>query len=347
MASVVHYSTKIEGNRLTRGQVESILSGEAIEAPERDKVEATNYFQAMQWARSRADDGDWQLSTESIKTLHFLIGNRLGNDYLPLGAYRQKQNHVEDLSTGVVIYEPPPVEAVAPAMEALLKRERLWRASHQDPYITNAFVHLNLAGIHPFSDGNGRVTRVLCSMLLMSGGFRTQAFYSLEEYLGEKYQEYGIELERVLGDHWAPTESDATTWIEWYLKAIAEQVDRAANDLERSKAELIVLLELTKSGVGISDIRQVIGLWVAVRERTVTNRQYRSLTGVSARTATTDLASLAAQAWLERQGEGKSLHYRCGQRFNTFPPISELVETYRIDGRDGLTALLSRQDSLF
>jgi Fic family protein len=58
MAAVVHYSTAIEGNILTRDQVESIIAGEATEAPERDRVEALNYYRAMRWAQSRSQDPD-------------------------------------------------------------------------------------------------------------------------------------------------------------------------------------------------------------------------------------------------------------------------------------------------
>lgn len=54
-----------------------------------------------------------------------------------------------------------------------------------DPYIVNALAHLNFVAIHPFSDGNGRVTRLLCSLLMMREGYRAQAFWSLEQFLGE------------------------------------------------------------------------------------------------------------------------------------------------------------------
>src|SRR5262249_30817312 len=81
MASVVHYSTKIEGNKLTREQVESVIAGEMIEAPEKDKTEAVNYLRAMQWAQTRADDPAWQLTHDTITTLHFLVGQNLGPDY--------------------------------------------------------------------------------------------------------------------------------------------------------------------------------------------------------------------------------------------------------------------------
>ncbi|MEY2449684.1 MAG: hypothetical protein QOH79_3160, partial [Acidimicrobiaceae bacterium] len=91
MASVVHYSTKIEGNRLTREQVEAIIAGEAIEAPEKDKVEATNYLQAMRWAQTRAVDPEWRMTHETVLTLHFLVSQNLGSDYEPLGRYRERQ----------------------------------------------------------------------------------------------------------------------------------------------------------------------------------------------------------------------------------------------------------------
>ena len=87
LAATVHYSTSIEGNVLSRDQVESIIAGEAVEAPHKDRTEALNYHRAMRWAQTRSQDPGWRLSNETILTLHFMTGTELGKDYEPLGNY--------------------------------------------------------------------------------------------------------------------------------------------------------------------------------------------------------------------------------------------------------------------
>ena len=113
MAAVVHYSTAIEGNILTRDQVESIIAGEAIEVPEKDRTEALNYYRAMRWAQTRSQDPGWRLTHETILTLHFMVGTDLGGDYEPLGQYRHGQNTVQDKRTGCAYLLPASVLAMS------------------------------------------------------------------------------------------------------------------------------------------------------------------------------------------------------------------------------------------
>src|SRR4029450_5311191 len=96
LAAVVHFSTAIEGNVLTRDQVESIIAGEAIEAPQKDRTEALNYFRAMRWSQTRSQDSNWRMTHETVLTLHFMVGTELGPAYEPLGQYRHAQNTVQD-----------------------------------------------------------------------------------------------------------------------------------------------------------------------------------------------------------------------------------------------------------
>ena len=101
----------------------------------------------------------------------------------------------------------------------------------------NALAHLNFVAIHPFSDGNGRVGRLLCSLLMMREGYKAQAFWSLEQFLGEHATAYGSVLADTLGPRWRPDAVVATRWIEWYLDAVATQVTLAEQRLRRSMAE--------------------------------------------------------------------------------------------------------------
>jgi Fic family protein len=335
MASVVHYSTKIEGNRLTREQVESIIAGEVIEAPEKDKTEAINYLRAMQWAQTRADEPNWRLSHESITTLHFLVGQNLGDDYAPLGKYREAQNQVSDKQTGQAIYWPPRPAEVHALMTDFVAWVRDLSTLDIDPYIANAIVHLVFVAIHPFSDGNGRVARVLCSLLMMREGYKAQAFYSLEEYFGVHWMEYGQRIEAALGPRWYPEAADCSDWIEWYLDAVAEQVAQAEQAVNRTIAQVgvfILLLAIDKIDI---DRRSVLALWLARRDGHVTNRVYRSAVDVSSKTAATALARLVDAGYLAAIGQKRGARYVLGPQV-TNRNYDALVDTWISQGPDAV-----------
>lgn len=336
MASVVHYSTKIEGNRLSREQVEAIIAGEAIEAPEKDKVEATNYLQAMKWCQARATDPDWRMSHETILTLHFLVGQNLGEDYAPLGRYRERQNTVSDRGSGAVIYWPPRPEEIRFLMSEFVDWCRRAPDSGMDPYIANALAHLNFVALHPFSDGNGRVARVLCSLLMMRDGYRAQAFYSLEEYFGVNWRHYAQQIEKVLGPRWDPTRVDCTTWIEWYLDAVATQVSQAEQSLRRAIATLVVVYAGFSVDKVLQGGRRALAVWLAVRDGQVTNRTYRLATAVSQKTASEELRSLTDAGYLRATGRGRGVKYLLGDKVAAWGDYEHLVEIAEQRGADGV-----------
>ena len=351
LAAVVHYSTAIEGNILTRDQVESIIAGEAIEVPEKDRTEALNYYRATRWAQTRSQDPEWRLTHETILTLHFMVGTDLGPNYEPLGQYRHAQNTVSDKRTGAVIYWPPRGEDVQSLMGEYVDWVRRRSEVGTNPYIVNALAHLNFVAIHPFSDGNGRVGRLLCSLLMMRVGYKAQAFWSLEQFLGENAVAYGAALAETLGPRWRPDLVVATRWIEWYLEAVSAQVSVAELRLRRSMAEFQTVLagfeadgglrrELRKSG------RMIITLWLAVSGGSVTRRQVARYTDVSGETLTRDLNRLCSMGYLTRQGQGRAARYVAGPRVIAWGDFSDLVDLQLRDP-GAVSGRLMGQDRLF
>lgn len=343
MASVVHYSTKIEGNKLTREQVEAIIAGEAVEAPEKDRVEAIDYFQAMRWAQTRALDPEWRMSHETILTLHFLVGQNLGRDYTPLGRYRERQNTVSDRRSGAVIFWPPRPEEVRPLMQEFVEWCRRQENSGLDPYIVNALAHINFVAIHPFSDGNGRVARVICSLLMMRDGYRAQAFYSLEEYFGANWHEYAQQIERCLGPRWDPGRVDASSWVEWYLNAVARQV----SDAEARIRRLIGTFDVIFAGFHVDEFsatRQAVAVWQVIEDGSVTNRSYRLAVGVSAKTASDELGALARAGYLDAVGRARGAHYLAGPKVRAWGELDRLIELLDTDGVEALMRHLSEPD---
>lgn len=348
MAAVVHYSTAIEGNILTRDQVEAIIAGEAIEVPQKDRTEALNYYRAMRWAQTRSQDPGWRVSHETILTLHFMVGTDLGGDYAPLGQYRHGQNTVQDKRSGETIYWPPRTEEVQPLIGELVDWIRHRSDSNTNPYIVNALAHLNFVAIHPFSDGNGRVGRLLCSLLMMRVGYKAQAFWSLEQFLGEHAVAYGSALASTLGPRWRPDLVVATEWIEWYLEAVANQVSEAERRFARSMAEFMtVVTGLSVSGaVGTTQRsagRVVVPVWLAVTGGSVTRRQLARYLDVSDETLTRDLGRLCRQGYLSREGMGRAARYVPGWKAAAWGDFGDLVELALDEGSDAVRARLEER----
>ncbi len=345
LAAVVHYSTAIEGNLLTRDQVESIIAGEAIEVPEKDRTEALNYYRATRWAQTRSQDPGWRVSHETILTLHFMVGTDLGSDYEPLGQYRHGQNTVQDKRTGEAIYWPPRTEEVQHLMGELVDWLRRRTDGETNPYIVNALAHLNFVAIHPFSDGNGRVGRLLCSLLMMREGYKAQAFWSLEQFLGEHAVDYGTVLAGTLGPRWRPDLVVATEWIEWYLEAVRAQVSGAERRMRRSMAEFTAVVTGLEVGGAIGSNpkaagRVVIPAWLAITGGSVTRRQLARYLPVSEETLTRDLRRLCELGFLSREGMGRAARYTPGPRTLAWGDFARLVDVALVGGADAVRKVI-------
>ena len=87
VAASVHYSTRIEGNRLSLAQVESVLRGEQVSAQERHIQEVINYWEAIRYVQQRGAEGPESFSNDTIRTIHYLVSKSLPGFYNP-GRYR-------------------------------------------------------------------------------------------------------------------------------------------------------------------------------------------------------------------------------------------------------------------
>ena len=210
-----------------------------------------------------------------------------------------------------------------------------------NPYVLTAMAHLNFVAIHPFNDGNGRVCRLLCSLLMMREGYRAQAFWSLEEYFGRHAIRYGELIRESLGPRWAPERVIADPWVEWYLEAIAEQVSDAATNLEHSMAGYGATMLLVRFVVGAggetrSMQRLVMPVWLAVLGGSVTRRQLMRYSSVTEETLSRDLKRLVSLGLLTARGKGRGAHYVPGPKVSDLGPFDELNRIALSEGQSAV-----------
>ena len=209
---LAHYSTRIEGNPLTLPEVAALAEGKDFPVEERAKSEVLDYFAALRWIwKARPIH---QINEKNLLNLHKILTQGI----LPKsesGAYKTKPNAV--FSGGKVIYKPPPPEAAQLLTRSLLVWLNGNPGRKEHAIVASAIGHHRLVSIHPFSDGNGRVSRALESWILYGRGFDTHHIFALDEFFDTDRTRYYKEIQAVRknGD-------DLTSWLEYVSEAVLE-----------------------------------------------------------------------------------------------------------------------------
>ena len=249
-----------------------------------------------------ADDRRFQWSAQTILDLHFLV------------CHPQPQAGPGRLRDGSVIvtrglsrdpYRPPQSSDVP----ALMNQIAAWLATgdlSRHPIVRAAMAHLNVVSIHPFRDGNGRVARIVQSLVLAKEGLLRPELVSIEPYLGRHTREYYSVLEEVQGMAFDP-DRDASAWVEFCIEAHVFEARERRRWLEVANARHIFCEQLA----GDLDYpeRLVIALDQALLGLPVTNADYRRETDIATPTATQDLQRLRRDGWLDQEGGGRSIRY--------------------------------------
>lgn len=217
-ARMSHYSTKIEGNRLTLKQTQDLISGKEIIAREIDKREVMNYYDCLEWMVTTAQVKK-NISEQDIKTIHAILEKGILKGKLR-GEYREAQNAIYDSSTRKPVYFPPEAREVPVLMKDFASWLRKEKEMH--PILKAAIAHYRFVVIHPFMDGNGRTARALATLLLYQAGYDLKRFYSLEEYYAEDLTGYYHALQRIHGLHYDEDPApDLTPWVLYFVKGAA------------------------------------------------------------------------------------------------------------------------------
>ncbi len=302
-ARAVRGSNSIEGYNVTLEDAIAAVEGEEPVAPKDEAwLAVAGYRMALTFVLQRAEDPHFKYSEELLKSLHFMMtGYDLNKNP---GRWRPGSIFVRNDATGEVVYEGPPAELAQPLVAELV--EHMNNPRREPPIITAAMAHLNLAMIHPFSDGNGRMARGLQTLSLARSGTLSPHFSSIEEYLGSNTDEYYAVLASVGAGSWHP-ERDARPWIRFCLRAHYHQ----ALTLLRRTRELQKLwdeLERVVASKGLNE-RMLVALSDAAFGLKVRNSSYRSAADVNDLAALRDLKLLVDSGLLESQGENRGRFY--------------------------------------
>jgi Fic family protein len=294
-------STRIEGAKLTDREVERLLSNVEIKSfATRDEQEVAGYAETTELVFKSFDA--ITLTENHVKQLHRDLLKYSQRDERHRGEYKTLRNDVEAFGPdgkklGVVFETASPFDT-----PRLMQQLVSWTQTSIDegrlhPLLTLAIFIVVLLAIHPFQDGNGRLSRILTTLLLLRSGYAYVPYSSLESVVEQNKEVYYLALRRTQGT--IRTEKpDWQPWVLYFLQGLKQQKDRLEKKIER---EWVFLGDLPELSVQILEL---------CRERgRVTIGEITKITGISRNTIKVHLAALTDKGHLTRHGAGRGAWY--------------------------------------
>ena len=307
-ASSAESSIEIEGFSVPSEARIALTSGaEPADPTDQDRMALASYARSMDHVGVMAADGQFEWVERVVLDLHF-DACYFQKDRDP-GRYRKGGIEVTSPEGGPPAYVGPPGEEVRPLMGEVIH----WLGTSDlgaHVVVRAAMAHLHVVSVHPFRDGNGRISRIVQSLVLALGGLLAPEFVSIEEYLGEHTDAYYAALREVQGGSYQPRR-DATPFVRLCVEAHLAQAQRRLDQLDRA-AERWSYLEALVEERGWPD-RLVIALEQSLVEGT-DRASYSAEADVSSPTASNDLRRLLDAGLITQQGRGPTTRYVASER---------------------------------
>lgn len=291
-------STRIEGSKLSDREVGHLLSRLEIKKFEtRDEQEVAGYAEVMETIFQ-----SWQdipVTENHIKQLHRDLLRYSNKDERHRGEYKTLRNDVgafdaDGKMIGVVFETATPFDTPRRMAELIAWLRDTREISRLHPLLTIALFIVIFLEIHPFQDGNGRLSRVLTTLLLLQAGYAYVPYSSLESIIENNKENYYLALRQTQG----AIRSKTQNWLMFFMRALQQQKHRLAAKIEREKNTLAVL---SKQAVYILD-------YVRDHGRVTTRNMVRE-TGASPNTLKATFGTLVKKGLLIRHGGGRSIWY--------------------------------------
>lgn len=294
-------STRIEGSKLTDREVGRLFSNLAIQSfSTRDEQEVAGYAELMELVFN-----SWQdipFNENHIRQLHQILLRHSEKDARHRGQYKTHPNNVVAFDAGgtqigIVFETATPFDTPRRMAELMswlnLEREK----GHLHALLIIAIFLVVFLEIHPFQDGNGRLSRALTTLLLLQAGYAYVPYSSLESVIELNKESYYLALRQTQGT--IRTEApDWQPWLVFFLRSLAEQIRRLEKKVEREKNVLAAMPELSLRIVEFAREHGRVTMMDAIK-----------LTGASRNTLKQHFRDLTERNHLVRHGSGRGVWY--------------------------------------
>ncbi|MBI2020626.1 Fic family protein [Candidatus Daviesbacteria bacterium] len=300
---MAHTSTSIEGNPLAEFEVGKVLEGKNVRASRKDILEVENYYQALK-KLEELSKYKHDITVNEILTLHKIVISGLVTKE-KVGRYRPGDVYVlDDLGDGreQLRFKAPSAKEVPKLIAQLL--DWLKHSGEVHPIIRAGVLHLQFVSIHPFTDGNGRVARLLSQLLLYRDKWDFRKILVLEDYYNRDRMSYYNAEHEVQGYEYKEG-NDFTSWLEYFTKGFLVEAKKALEQVQSigfgkasKKSEQIFL---DRDEIQIMDFLTTTGR--------ITSDDVSDILKLAKRSAQLKLKSLVDKKLIKSQGKGPSTYY--------------------------------------
>lgn len=303
LIKMAHFSTSIEGNRLAQFEVEKVIDGKKISGTEKDILEVQNYQKAFQ-KMEEISQIKKTFNLADILLLHKLLTKGLVPEEKN-GRLRPNMVYVANVDHGKeqVVYTPIETEKVKQELEDLLS----WKENNIEsvhPIITAGLLHYQFVTIHPFTDGNGRLTRLLTQLHLHQKNYDFKKILVLDEFYYRNRKKYYEALD--MGPTYSSRHNaDLTPWLEYFTDGFLEETLKVKENIQAMGFAKEINTDdqifLNKDQVKIMD-------FVATTGR-ITSSDVVDILLIPKRTAQTKLKELKDMKLLIQKDKGPASYY--------------------------------------
>lgn len=307
-------STSIEGYSVPSAEAGLLIDGARPSTDDESRAAVSSYARAMDHVAVMSDDPGFRWLDRVLLDLHFDACN-FQRAKSP-GRWRTGPVYVR-APDGRIEYTAPDAGVVPALMDEIVE----WlETGDQDAHVAvrGAMAHLHVVSVHPFRDGNGRISRLVQSLVLAREGLLSPEFGSIEPYLAENTQAYYRQLQQAHGASYQP-ERDATQWVEFCVEAHIVQAQQRLTLFDAASTRWSALEQFV-SQQGWPD-RLVIALEQAVMG-TTSRADYLNEADVATPTANSDLRRLVDAGLLLPQGSGKATRYAASPQLTALVPTT-------------------------
>jgi Fic family protein len=298
-------STRIEGGKMTDQQVEALLSGlDTRSFRSRDEQEVAGYADAMRLVFESFEQ--IPLSVNHIKQLHRILLKYSSKDTRHRGEYKKLPNHVEAFdhngkSLGVIFETATPFDTPMRMQALIAWTNQSFEQRELHPLLIIAIFTVHFLAIHPFQDGNGRISRILTTLLLLQSGYLYVPYSSLEAIVEQNKEGYYLALRKAQGSL-NRGDDNLGVWLLFFLTCMQKQKDNLAAKIQREQ----LMVKLPQLSIQILKI---------VREHgRASISDIQAITEANRNTIKVRLRELVSDLYLIQQGKGKGTVYLPGER---------------------------------
>lgn len=294
-------SSRIEGTQATLGELLAAEAGAAVERSPDDLREVGNYVAALEYGLKRLET--LPISLRLVREVHDILMRDVRGNMAAPGEFRQSQNWIGPPGAPIedATYVPPPPSELMTCLndwEGTLYDETL------PPLVHAALAHAQFESIHPFVDGNGRVGRLLITLMLVARGVIPSAVLYLSAYFEAYRAEYYSRLQLIT------ERGEWEEWLTYFLRGVALQSDDAVDRIQRLD-QLLLLWRRQMTGSRSMLSERAIDLFAENPFWTV--RGLAGRLGVAFTTAQRAINRLADAGVVERVGEARRNRVYCAR----------------------------------